>query len=90
MAKLTMSQVANKIGVSVYTIKRWYKWLESEDVEKLAELVKKGMPVLPKYELVGATKWRYWDENDIEDIIKFKEWVPKTRNGVMSMKKEEK
>ena len=90
MAKLTMSQVANKIGVSVYTIKRWYKWLESEDVEKLAELVKNGMPVLPKYELVGATKWRYWDENDIEDIIKFKEWVPKTRNGVMSMKKEEK
>lgn len=90
MAKLTMSQVANKIGVSVYTIRRWYKWLESEDVEKLAELVKNGMPVLPKYELVGATKWRYWDENDIEDIIKFKEWVPKTRNGVMSMKKEEK
>lgn len=90
MAKLTMSQVANRIGVSVYTIKRWYKWLESEDVQKLAELVKNGMPVLPKYELVGATKWRYWDENDIEDIIKFKEWVPKTRNGVMSMKKEEK
>ena len=89
MAKLTMSQVANRIGVSVYTIKRWYKWLESEDVQKLAELVKNGMPVLPKYELVGATKWRYWDENDIEDIIKFKEWVPKTRNGVMSMKKEE-
>lgn len=90
MAKLTMSQVANRIGVSVYTIKRWYKWLESEDVEKLADLVKNGMPVLPKYELVGATKWRYWDENDIEDIIKFKEWVPKTRNGVMSIKKEEK
>lgn len=90
MAKLTMSQVANRTGVSVYTIKRWYKWLESEDVQKLAELVKNGMPVLPKYELVGATKWRYWDENDIEDIIKFKEWVPKTRSGVMSIKKEEK
>ena len=33
--KLTASQVAAKIGKSVYTIKRWYKWYESLQEEEL-------------------------------------------------------
>lgn len=89
--KLTASQVAYKIGVSVYTIKRWYKWYEQEDVKKLNELAKQGMPELPQYETIGATKWRYWNEEDIKQLKKFKEWVPHTRGGVMGdlNKKEE-
>lgn len=90
--KLTASQVAYQVGVSVYTIKRWYKWYEQEDVKKLNELTKQGMPTLPQYETIGATKWRYWNEEDIKQLKKFKEWVPHTRAGVMGdlNKKEDK
>ena len=61
MEKLTASQVANELGVSVYTLKRWYKWWETEDISKLNELVEKGMPELPIYETMGATKWKVWN-----------------------------
>ncbi len=90
MAKLTATQVAYKLGISVYTLKRWYKWYETEDVRKLAELVKNGMPVLPKYELVGSTKWRYWDEKDLVELQAFKDYIPNTRGGFMgSLNKKE-
>lgn len=83
MAKLTASQVAVKIGVSVYTLKRWYKWYETEEKEKLDFLFKKGMPKLPAYETIGSTSWKYWDENDIPDLIEFKNYIPNTRRGFM-------
>lgn len=83
MTRLTASQVANILGVSVYTLKRWYKWYETEDVKKLNELVKKGMPELPKYETIGATSWKFWNEEDIEQLKKFKEYIPNTRGGFM-------
>ena len=35
MARLTASQVAYELGISVYTLKRWYKWYETEDIEQL-------------------------------------------------------
>lgn len=82
--KLTASQVAAKIGKSVYTIKRWYKWYESLQEEELNNLVKDGMPRLPKYETVGATQWRYWDETVLPQIKAFSDWVPHTKNGVMA------
>ena len=41
MAKLTASQVANQVGVTSYTIKRWYAWYENEDITRLNELSKK-------------------------------------------------
>ena len=93
MSKLTTSQVANILGVSVYTIKRWYKWWETEDANKLNELVKKGMPELPTYEKIGASNWKMWDENDINQLKKFKDYIPNTRGGFMGSlnnKKEEK
>lgn len=85
MAKLTSSQVAARLDVSPYTIKRWYTFwenLEQTDVKKLNDLVKEGMPVLPKYDSVGARGDRIWDEDDIEDLIAFKHWVPHTKNGI--------
>ena len=83
MAKLTASQVANELGVSVFTLKRWYYWLEQEDVNILNELVEKGMPELPRYETIGATKWKYWEDTDIEQLKKFREYIPHTRRGFM-------
>ena len=80
--KLTPSQVAALVGKTSYTIKRWYEWYEQLTTEQLEKYIKEGMPELPKYETVGATQWRYWNEEDVEQIKKFSEWVPHTRNGV--------
>lgn len=88
MARLTASQVASLVGVSVYTIKRWYNWYEQEDIKVLDELYRKGMPELPAYETIGATNWRYWNEEDVEQIKKFKEFVPHTKNGFMGKNKK--
>lgn len=87
MVKLTASQVAAKVNVSVYTIKRWYKWFENLTTDEIGKYVSQGMPVLPNYQVVGNTKWRYWDEEDIQKIIEFKNWVPNTKNGVFQKNK---
>ena len=87
MAKLTTGQVANQLNVSPYTIKRWYTFWENiknTDIKELDELIKNGMPVLPECITVGARGDRIWDEDDLEDLRKFKEWVPNTKNGVFS------
>lgn len=82
--KLTASQVAARIGKTSYTIKRWYAWYEQLTPDELYGYIRDGMPELPKYEVVGATQWRYWDEQDIEQLQKFSDWVPHTKNGVMA------
>ena len=90
--KLTASQVAARIGVSSYTVKRWYSFwenLENTDVVTLNELVKNGMPVLPKYLVIGTRGDRVWDEDDIPDLIEFKNWVPHTKNGIFRMYNKE-
>ena len=85
MAKLTSGQVAIRLNISPYTLKRWYAFweeLEAYDINELNKLVKEGMPVLPKYEVVGARGDRIWDEDDIEDLIAFQKWIPHTKNGI--------
>lgn len=83
MAKLTATQVGAILGVTPYTIKRWYKFIEETDIKDLAELQKEGMPILPQYEIMGTNAWRFWNEEDIEQIRKFKEWLPQKKNGIM-------
>lgn len=82
MAKLTASQVAAMVGVSAYTIKRWYNWFENLTTDEIGKYVSKGMPILPSYETIGTNNWRYWEETDIEQLKRFKEWVPHTKRGV--------
>lgn len=90
MGKLTINQVAVKVGKTSYTIKRWYSWYEKLSPEELESYKKQGMPELPKYETVGPTQWRYWEEEDIRQIKKFSKWVPRTKGGVFLKNEEEK
>ena len=87
MNNLTASQVAARVGKTSYTLKRWYDWYENLSDEALQHYIERGMPELPKYEVVGSTKWRYWKEDDIEQIIKFSAWVPHTKKGVFKKRK---
>lgn len=88
MAKLTTGQVANRLNISPYTLKRWYTFWESVDVKELNELVANGMPTLPAYEIFGASDNykgnRVWNEEDIADLEEFKAWIPNTKNGIFS------
>lgn len=87
MVKLTSGQVAMRLCISPYTLKRWYQFWENikaTDVKELNELVKNGMPVLPDYEIAGARGDRLWDENDIKALEEFKNWVPATKNGIFT------
>lgn len=85
MAKLTTSQVANRLNVSPYTVRRWYDFWEgllNSDVKKLNELCQKGMPALPECEKIGNRGDRIWNEEDLGALQEFKNWVPHSRNGV--------
>lgn len=86
MAKLTSGQVAIRLGISPYTLKRWYKFWESLDVQTLNELVSNGMPTLPAYEIFGASGIykgnRVWNEDDLKELQAFQKWIPNTKNGI--------
>ena len=88
--KYTVSQVAAKLNVNPYTIKRWYEFFHDLDEEEIETLHKEGMPILPEYELSGSRGDRLWDEIDIGVLEAFKNWVPPTRRGIFKKYKEEK
>lgn len=85
---LSITQVASKLGRQTYTIKRWYNWYEALSNEEKENYIKDGMPELPEYMTLGPTKWRYWKVEDMTQLKKFAKWVPHTKRGVMSNKKE--
>lgn len=78
MSKLTATDVAHIVGVSVPTLTNWYKWYNDDKYKKPV-----GTPSLPSYEQIGSRTPRYWDKGDVDKLIKFKEWLPKGRAGVM-------
>lgn len=91
MVKLTASQVAAKVGVTAYTIKRWYKFIDETPMEELIKLQNEGMPILPEVEIAGTRGDRLWNDEDISKLVEFKNWVPHTKKGVFQKyKKEEK
>ena len=82
--KLTATQVAARLNINSYTLKRWYEFyndLTEGEIEKNHNEL--GMPRLPKYETVGSRGDRLWNESDIEAIKAFKDWRPLTRNGFL-------
>lgn len=90
MAKLTASQVANKINVTSYTIKRWYEFYRDLTQDEIENLVNEmEMPRLPEYELAGSRGDRLWDEKDVPLLEAFRDWVPHTKNGVFKKYRKE-
>ena len=75
---LTASKVANRLDIAVKTLTNWYKWYSDETIEKPEKF-----PKLPMYTQEHKNGPRYWSESDIEELRKFKEWLPRGRAGVM-------
>lgn len=75
---LTACKVSQRLDVSVKTLTNWYKWYYDDTIEK-----PKDFPALPEYIQDRPNGPRYWLEEDIKQLRKFKNWVPRGRNGVM-------
>lgn len=73
---LRIEEVAVMVGVSTQTINNWYKFKKKNpDNEHAKEL--------PDYIVDFPKKTRLWDCKDIEALQKFRESLPKGRNGIL-------
>ena len=75
---LSASQVANALDISVKTLTNWYRWYFDDTIKKDYDF-----PKLPEYFQEYQNGPRYWTKEDIPQLIKFQEWLPRGRNGVM-------
>lgn len=76
--KYNANKIAQFLDISVGTLNVWYKWYEDERFEK-----PEGVPPLPLYEQAGPRRPRYWSEDVLLDLKRFKDWLPKGRGGIM-------
>jgi hypothetical protein len=74
---LSASEVSRELNVSVKTLTGWYKWYTSEIPKP------ENVPTLPMYVQEHERSPRLWNPDDLDTLKKFKEWVPRGRNGVM-------
>ena len=74
---LKIEEVAMLINSSVQTINMWYRFKRAEPNNEYAKM-------LPSYiQKGGARSTRYWTQEDIYQLIKFKQSIPLGRNGVL-------
>ena len=71
---LSKEEVAVAVGVSYQTINIWYKFKEENPDNEYAK-------ILPEPITIGRQKM--WSKTSINDLRKFKNTLPKGRNGIM-------
>jgi hypothetical protein len=77
MKKLNADEIVKELNITKTTLNRWYKWYN------MTENKPTNCPELPKYEQQYSTAPRFWNEDSIEALRKFKNWVPKGSKGLM-------
>lgn len=73
---LKLEEVAILVGVSFKTINTWYAFKRAYPDNEYAQL-------LPDYIQTGKRQKRFWKKSDIWKLIKFRQSIPKGRNGVL-------
>ena len=68
---ISISKMAQVIGVSTLTIKRWYKWYENDDYEKPEGLV------LPSY-IIDNRGTKFFN---VGDVVAFEQFVEDMKRG---------
>lgn len=76
---LTEEEVAKKLKVSIYTLRRWYRWYNKEGKKRNNILYK--VPRLPPKIKRGV--FTYWLPEQLEQIIEFKEFYYNKGAGMM-------
>jgi hypothetical protein len=75
--RLRIEEVALFLGVSVETINIWYRYKKQNPNDEYAKM-------LPDFEQDnGAKSCRWWKQEDLDKLLKFKEVRPMGRNGAM-------
>lgn len=74
---LRVEEVAAKVGCSMNTINTWYAFKKQNPDHEL-------MKYLPDFIQENATAPRYWHQEDIKLLKKFKEIKPRGRYGIMA------
>lgn len=75
---VSISQAALLLDVSTITIKRWYKWWESDNFPKPEGLY------LPPYTFMDRRKTKYFKKEDIAKLSEFSNALQTTHRGAMS------
>ena len=73
---LRLEEVAILVGVSFKTINSWYAFKRMHPDNEYAK-------ILPDYIQAGNRQKRFWKKSDIWKLIKFRQSIPKGRNGVL-------
>lgn len=76
--RISATKITQFLDISYATLNSWYKWYNDDNFVK-----PKNTPYLPPYKQDHPRAPRYWTPDDLYDLKKFKEWVPKGRRGVM-------
>ncbi len=74
---LRIEDVAIKLGCSIYTINLWYKFKQENPDHELVKY-------LPDYIQENPKAPKYWQQQDIKLLKKFKELKPRGRYGIMA------
>lgn len=73
---LTIEEVAVSAGVSVQTINIWYRWKKQNPEHERAKMLPDPIQVKPR-------QIRFWEPQDVLQIIEFKNTVKTGRDGIM-------
>lgn len=75
---LSINRVAMQLNISDHTIRRWYKWWESEEFEKPKDLY------LPPYYHIDRRMTKYFKIEDVGYLKEFMHKIQTTHRGYMS------
>ena len=78
MDGMKIEEVAVRLGVSVQTLNRWYKFKRTNPKDDMSRH-------LPMYKKVKHTTGfvRIWTDTDLEKLVEFKQLVKRGRTGKM-------
>lgn len=75
---MKIEEVAMRIGVSVQTLNRWYKFKKENPKDEVSKL-------LPAYKKVKTTRGfvRLWSQDDLYSLVAFRSHITCGRTGKM-------
>ena len=73
---LTIEEVAVSVGVSTQTINIWYRWKKQNPSHERAKLLPTPIQAKPR-------QTRFWELQDVMQLIEFKNSVKTGRDGIM-------
>lgn len=73
---LSKEEVAVSIGISTQTLYNWYRFKKENPDSEYAKM-------LPNYTISGTNGQKLWEKDDLKVLMRFKNIIPKGRNGIM-------